>query len=112
IEATRKRYRIRLRGAEVWLGERTWVMGVLNVTPDSFSDGARFASSEDAIAAGVALFEAGADIVDAAGRATRRGGRGAAPSRAGDRGAAPVRRRAALDRHQQGGGGARRARRR
>jgi dihydropteroate synthase len=78
IEATRKRYRIRLRGAEVWLGERTWVMGVLNVTPDSFSDGARFASSEDAIAAGLALFEAGADIVDVGGS---RRARARAPSR-------------------------------
>jgi dihydropteroate synthase len=75
IEATRKRYRIRLRGAEVWLGERTWVMGVLNVTPDSFSDGARFASSEDAIAAGLAQFEAGADIVDVGGESTRPGAR-------------------------------------
>jgi len=73
IESTRKRYRIRLRGAELWLGERTWVMGVLNVTPDSFSDGARFARPDDAIAAGLALFDAGADIVDVGGESTRPG---------------------------------------
>jgi dihydropteroate synthase len=73
IESTRKRYRIRLRGAELWLGERTWVMGVLNVTPDSFSDGARFARPDDAIAAGLGLFEAGADIVDVGGESTRPG---------------------------------------
>lgn len=55
------------------LGERTWVMGVLNVTPDSFSDGGRFASLDAAIARGLALFEAGADIVDVGGESTRPG---------------------------------------
>lgn len=73
IEATRKRYRIRLRGEDVVLGQRTWVMGVLNVTPDSFSDGGRFASPEAAVAAGMALFEAGADVVDVGGESTRPG---------------------------------------
>jgi dihydropteroate synthase len=73
IESTRKHYRIRLRGADVSLGERTWVMGVLNVTPDSFSDGGRFGSAEAAITCGRALFEAGADIVDVGGESTRPG---------------------------------------
>jgi dihydropteroate synthase len=54
-------------------------MGVLNVTPDSFSDGGRFESAEAAIAGGLALFEAGADIVDVGGESTRPGARPVAP---------------------------------
>jgi len=69
----RKRYRLTLRGSECVLGERTWVMGVLNVTPDSFSDGGRFADAEAAVARGMALFESGADIVDVGGESTRPG---------------------------------------
>lgn len=49
------------------------LMGVLNVTPDSFSDGGRFDSAEAAIAHGVALFEAGAALVDVGGESTRPG---------------------------------------
>lgn len=56
------------------LGERTWVMGVLNVTPDSFSDGGLFAQCDAAVAQGLALFEAGADLVDVGGESTRPGG--------------------------------------
>ncbi len=72
--ASRRRYRIPLRGAEVELGGRTLVMGVLNVTPDSFSDGGRFADAEAAVAAGLALFADGADWVDVGGESTRPGG--------------------------------------
>ena len=49
-------------------------MGVLNVTPDSFSDGGLFASPDAAVARGADLFEAGADIVDVGGESTRPGG--------------------------------------
>jgi dihydropteroate synthase len=63
-----------LRGAEALLGDRTWVMGVLNVTPDSFSDGGTHASTESAVAHGLALFEQGADIVDVGGESTRPAG--------------------------------------
>lgn len=56
------------------LGERTWVMGVLNVTPDSFSDGGLFAQRDAAVAHGLALFEAGADLVDVGGESTRPAG--------------------------------------
>jgi dihydropteroate synthase len=63
-----------MRGETVLLGDRTWVMGVLNVTPDSFSDGGRFTGREAAVAHGLALFEAGADIVDVGGESTRPGG--------------------------------------
>jgi dihydropteroate synthase len=69
----RRQYHIPLRGAEVLLGGRTLVMGILNVTPDSFSDGGRLAGSEAAIARGLALFEEGADWVDVGGESTRPG---------------------------------------
>jgi dihydropteroate synthase len=48
-------------------------MGILNVTPDSFSDGGRYGSPEQAIAAGRAMQAAGADIVDVGGESTRPG---------------------------------------
>ncbi len=47
------------------------VMGILNVTPDSFSDGGQHASQAEAIAAGLAMREAGADIIDIGGESTR-----------------------------------------
>ena len=49
-------------------------MGVLNVTPDSFSDGGLYLDPGEAIARGLALFEAGADVVDVGGESTRPGG--------------------------------------
>lgn len=52
---------------------RTVVMGVLNVTPDSFSDGGCFADPADAIAHGLAMHAAGADYVDVGGESTRPG---------------------------------------
>ncbi|MFN8094522.1 MAG: dihydropteroate synthase [Vicinamibacteria bacterium] len=55
------------------LGERTLVVGILNVTPDSFSDGGRLPSPDDAVARGLALFEEGADWVDVGGESTRPG---------------------------------------
>jgi dihydropteroate synthase len=55
------------------LGERTLVMGVLNVTPDSFSDGGRLGGTEAAVAHGLRLFEEGADWVDVGGESTRPG---------------------------------------
>ena len=59
-----------------WAGfalDRPLVMGILNVTPDSFSDGGRFADPAGAIAHGRALIDAGADIVDIGGESTRPG---------------------------------------
>ena len=55
------------------LGERTLVMGILNLTPDSFSDGGRLAGTEAAVAEGLRLFEDGADWVDVGGESTRPG---------------------------------------
>ncbi|MDO0823925.1 dihydropteroate synthase [Desulfosporosinus nitroreducens] len=59
------------RGKELILGERTLVMGILNVTPDSFSDGGRYASIEDAISQAQRLIDEGADILDIGGESTR-----------------------------------------
>lgn len=53
------------------LGRRTCVMGVLNVTPDSFSDGGRFFEREAAVEQGLRLAAAGADIIDVGGESTR-----------------------------------------
>jgi dihydropteroate synthase len=55
------------------LGERTWVMGVLNVTPDSFSDGGRYLDPAAAVAHGLRLLDDGADILDVGGESTRPG---------------------------------------
>lgn len=54
---------------------RCLLVGVLNVTPDSFSDGGRFAGAAEAIAAGVQLAEEGADWIDVGGESTRPGSR-------------------------------------
>jgi dihydropteroate synthase len=61
--------------------DRPIIMGVLNVTPDSFSDGGRWLEPERAVAHGRALLEAGADIIDIGGESTRPG---AAPLPPGD----------------------------
>lgn len=53
------------------LGKRTLIMGVVNVTPDSFSDGGLFFDKEAAIAHGLALAAAGADIIDVGGESSR-----------------------------------------
>ena len=57
----------------VTAGHRPVIMGVLNVTPDSFSDGGEFFDQEDAIDRGVALRAAGADVIDIGGESTRPG---------------------------------------
>jgi dihydropteroate synthase len=54
-------------------GERTLVMGILNVTPDSFSDGGQFFGERAAIDRGVDMVEEGADIIDVGGESTRPG---------------------------------------
>jgi dihydropteroate synthase len=54
---------------------RPRVMGVLNVTPDSFSDGGRWADTDAAIAHGIAMLDQGADIIDVGGESTRPGAR-------------------------------------
>jgi len=58
---------------EIALGERTLIMGILNVTPDSFSDGGRYFSQALAVEEGLRLVEEGADMLDIGGESTRPG---------------------------------------
>jgi dihydropteroate synthase len=60
-------------GEYPWTGDRTAVMGILNVTPDSFYDGGRFVDVEDAVGRAEEMVSAGADIVDVGGESTRPG---------------------------------------
>ena len=70
---TRSRYRLRLRSRTLELGERTLIMGILNVTPDSFHDGGRYPDAQSAIERALELEQAGADILDIGGESTRPG---------------------------------------
>src|SRR5271169_734737 len=69
----RKRFRLHLRSRTLVLGERTLVIGVLNITPDSFSDGGAFRDSEEAVARALQIEHDGADILDIGGESTRPG---------------------------------------
>jgi dihydropteroate synthase len=69
----RKICRLKLKQRTLVLGERTLVMGVLNVTPDSFSDGGKFFRVADAVKTALAMERAGADIVDIGAESTRPG---------------------------------------
>ncbi len=60
-----------LRTRTLAFGRRPLVMGILNVTPDSFSDGGAFFASQQAIEHGIALVDEGADILDVGGESTR-----------------------------------------
>jgi len=62
-----------LRRRTLELGQRTLVMGILNVTPDSFSDGGRFLAHDHAIGHALQLLDEGADILDIGGESTRPG---------------------------------------
>jgi dihydropteroate synthase len=67
----RKIYYWKLPSTELALGERTLVMGVLNVTPDSFSDGGRYSDPDLAYARALEMEEQGADIIDIGAESTR-----------------------------------------
>lgn len=69
----RKLYYWKLKKREIKLGERTVVMGVLNLTPDSFSDGGRYSDPDIAFARALELEEQGADIIDIGAESTRPG---------------------------------------
>jgi dihydropteroate synthase len=69
----RKRFEWKLRDRTLILGDRTLIMGVLNVTPDSFSDGGKYAEPDRAFARAVELEEQGADIIDIGAESTRPG---------------------------------------
>jgi dihydropteroate synthase len=67
------RHHWKLKNRSLVYGERTLVMGVLNVTPDSFSDGGKFFLFDAAIAQATQMIEDGADIIDVGGESTRPG---------------------------------------
>lgn len=72
----RKRFLLNLPSRTLVLGDRTLIMGVLNVTPDSFSDGGHFLDPEAAIAHALEMEQAGADLIDVGGESTRPGSEG------------------------------------
>src|ERR1700741_5382473 len=69
----RKTFELKLRSGVLKLGERTLVMGVLNVTPDSFSDGGKFLDVKRAVVCAVAMQRDGADIIDIGAESPRPG---------------------------------------
>jgi dihydropteroate synthase len=69
----RKIFRLHLPTHTLVLGKRTLLMGVLNITPDSFSDGGKFLAPDRAIAHALSLEKAGADILDIGAESTRPG---------------------------------------
>ncbi|HSU59885.1 MAG TPA: dihydropteroate synthase [Bryobacteraceae bacterium] len=68
-----KHYQWKLKQRDLMLGERTLLMGVLNVTPDSFSDGGKYSDPDRAFARAVEIEEQGADILDIGAESTRPG---------------------------------------
>jgi dihydropteroate synthase len=69
----RRKFRLKLRSRTLILGPRTLVMGVLNVTPDSFSDGGNFLSQEKAVQHALQMELDGADLIDIGAESTRPG---------------------------------------
>jgi dihydropteroate synthase len=71
----RSHFRWALRALSLSLGERTLLVGVVNVTPDSFSDGGKFLSATSAVDHALSLLDEGADVLDIGGESTRPGTR-------------------------------------
>src|SRR5262245_63859015 len=69
----RQPYKLSLARSTLELGVRTAIMGILNVTPDSFSDGGQYFDHEKAIARGKQIEEEGADVIDIGGETSRPG---------------------------------------
>jgi dihydropteroate synthase len=72
----RKLFRLQLPSGTLSLGERTLVMGILNVTPDSFSDGGKFFDPQQGVEHALEMARAGANLLDVGGESTRPGSRG------------------------------------
>lgn len=70
---SRKRYIWKLRERELTLGDRTLLVGILNVTPDSFSDGGKYLDPDLAYVRAIELEEQGADIIDIGAESTHPG---------------------------------------
>jgi dihydropteroate synthase len=69
----RKKFILQVNGKNYTLGERTWISGVLNITPNSFSDGGLYLDKDKAVERGLELEEQGADMIDIGGESTRPG---------------------------------------
>lgn len=69
----RKLFYWKLKMRELQLGERTMILGVLNITPDSFSDGGKYREPDRALARAIELEEQGADVIDIGAESTRPG---------------------------------------
>jgi len=69
----RKHFEWKVRDKLIQLGERTLIVGVLNVTPDSFSDGGKYSDPDRAFARAVEMEEEGADLIDIGAESTRPG---------------------------------------
>ncbi|MFZ3105613.1 MAG: dihydropteroate synthase, partial [Smithella sp.] len=70
---SQKEYILKTFRREIPLGKKTLIMGILNVTPDSFSDGGLFYSQQSAIERGLQMVDEGADIIDIGGESSRPG---------------------------------------
>jgi dihydropteroate synthase len=68
------------RGREIVCGQKTLIMGILNATPDSFSDGGMFLAAEKAVARGLQMVAEGADMIDIGGESTRPGAKPVEPA--------------------------------
>ncbi len=71
----RTRFTISCRTRSLRLGERTLIMGAINITPDSFSDGGMYFQPDKAVARALEMVEEGADLIDIGGESTRPGSR-------------------------------------
>lgn len=73
MPSIRKRFEWKLKDRAIQLGDRTLIIGILNVTPDSFSDGGKYMDPDRAYARAIELEEMGADILDIGAESTRPG---------------------------------------
>jgi dihydropteroate synthase len=71
ITHPRKHYALDLKGRQLQVGNRTLVMGIINVTPDSFADGGQYLDFQSAVEHASELIAAGADLLDLGGESTR-----------------------------------------
>ena len=69
----RNKFVLQVNGKDILLGQKTWIMGILNVTPDSFSDGGFYYKKDQAVDRGLEMIAEGADIIDIGGESTRPG---------------------------------------
>ena len=76
----RPRFRLQLPNSTLELGRKTRIMGILNVTPDSFYDGGAYLQTEEAVRQGLQLEDQGADLVDVGGESTRPDRPGSVPA--------------------------------